>query len=94
VPERPGIEHQGRTRLTARTIAIASAGSPKSCVSAARSIGIEIRIYFGQDGKMIVILLCGGTKKRQNRDIATAKSPVGGLQDAQAGRTAMIQHGR
>ena len=27
----------------------------------------------GQDGKTIVILLCGGTKKRQSRDIAAAK---------------------
>jgi putative addiction module killer protein len=32
------------------------------------------RVYFGHDGKTIVILLCGGTKKRQSRDIATAKA--------------------
>jgi putative addiction module killer protein len=36
--------------------------------------GPGYRIYFGQDGKTIVILLCGGTKKRQSRDIATAKA--------------------
>jgi putative addiction module killer protein len=35
--------------------------------------GPGYRVYFGQDGKTIVILLCGGTKKRQSRDIATAK---------------------
>src|ERR1700733_3893800 len=35
--------------------------------------GPGYRVYFGQDGKTIVILLCGGTKKRQSRDIAAAK---------------------
>ena len=35
--------------------------------------GPGYRVYFGQDGSTIVILLCGGTKKRQSRDIATAK---------------------
>ena len=30
------------------------------------------RVYFGKDGKAVVILLGGGTKKRQDRDIATA----------------------
>ena len=28
--------------------------------------------YFGKDGETVVILLGGGTKKRQDRDIATA----------------------
>jgi putative addiction module killer protein len=36
--------------------------------------GPGYRVYFGQDGKTIVILLCGGAKKRQSRDIATAKA--------------------
>jgi putative addiction module killer protein len=31
------------------------------------------RVYFGYDGDKLV-LLCGGTKKSQSRDIATAKS--------------------
>ena len=35
--------------------------------------GPGYRVYFGHDGKTIVILLCGGTKKQQSRDIATAK---------------------
>jgi putative addiction module killer protein len=35
--------------------------------------GPGYRVYFGHDGKTIVILLCGGTKKRQSRDIAAAK---------------------
>ena len=36
--------------------------------------GPGYRIYFGQDGEMLVILLAGGTKKRQGEDIATAKA--------------------
>ena len=35
--------------------------------------GPGYRIYFGQDGGDLVILLAGGTKKRQSRDIAEAK---------------------
>lgn len=36
--------------------------------------GPGYRIYFGQDGEALVILLAGGTKKRQDDDIATAKA--------------------
>jgi len=35
--------------------------------------GPGYRVYFGRDGDVLVILLTGGTKKRQQRDIATAK---------------------
>ena len=35
--------------------------------------GPGYRVYFGKDGAHLVILLGGGTKKRQNRDIRTAQ---------------------
>ena len=35
--------------------------------------GPGYRIYFGKDGDTIVILLGGGTKKRQQKDIVNAK---------------------
>ena len=35
--------------------------------------GPGYRIYFGKDGNKVVILLTGGTKKRQSRDIALAQ---------------------
>jgi putative addiction module killer protein len=35
--------------------------------------GPGYRIYFGQDGETLVILVGGGTKKRQSADIKTAK---------------------
>ncbi|HUZ93947.1 MAG TPA: type II toxin-antitoxin system RelE/ParE family toxin [Edaphobacter sp.] len=36
--------------------------------------GSGYRIYFGKDGEQLVILLGGGTKKRQNQDIEDAKA--------------------
>ncbi|MCX6628875.1 MAG: type II toxin-antitoxin system RelE/ParE family toxin [Candidatus Solibacter sp.] len=35
--------------------------------------GPGYRIYFGKDGELLVILLGGGTKKRQSRDIQAAQ---------------------
>jgi putative addiction module killer protein len=35
--------------------------------------GPGYRVYFGKDGDQLVILLAGGTKSRQQRDIATAQ---------------------
>jgi putative addiction module killer protein len=36
--------------------------------------GPGYRIYFGRDGDAIVILLAGGTKKRQQQDIEAAQA--------------------
>jgi putative addiction module killer protein len=36
------------------------------------NFGPGYRVYFGRDGNELVILLTGGTKKRQQRDITTA----------------------
>ena len=36
-------------------------------------LGAGYRVYFGRHGHMIVILLCGGTKKSQAADIKAAK---------------------
>ena len=35
--------------------------------------GPGYRVYFGRDGETLVILLTGGTKQRQQRDIERAK---------------------
>ena len=37
------------------------------------NFGPGYRVYLGQQGKRLVILLTGGTKKRQSDDIAEAK---------------------
>lgn len=36
--------------------------------------GAGIRIYFGKDGDTLVILLGGGSKRRQQKDIEAAKN--------------------
>ena len=36
--------------------------------------GPGYRIYFGRDGETLIILLSGGDKRRQQRDIHTARS--------------------
>ncbi len=36
--------------------------------------GPGYRVYFGRDGDVLVILLTGGTKQRQQRDIEAAKT--------------------
>jgi len=36
--------------------------------------GPGYRVYFGRDGERLVVLLAGGTKRRQNKDIEAAKA--------------------
>ena len=36
--------------------------------------GAGYRIYFGQDGHVLIILLCGGNKSTQQRDIVKART--------------------
>jgi len=38
------------------------------------NFGAGYRVYFGRDSETIIILLAGGTKKRQQNDIENAKS--------------------
>jgi putative addiction module killer protein len=41
------------------------------------NFGPGYRVYFGRDGETLVILLTGGTKKRQQRDIAAIEKWAG-----------------
>jgi putative addiction module killer protein len=36
--------------------------------------GPGYRIYFGRDGKTVVVLLCAGSKQTQSKDIETARA--------------------
>jgi putative addiction module killer protein len=61
-----------------------SCGSGRANTLNAKSVGEGVlecridwgpgyRVYFGRDGEVLVILLTGGTRKRQRRDIERAK---------------------
>jgi putative addiction module killer protein len=43
--------------------------------------GPGYRVYFAQRGRLLVLLLCGGTKRGQQRDIAKAQALAASLQD-------------
>ncbi len=75
----------GLTHEAAAKIAVALKRMEQGNLSGAKSVGEGVleyrinfgpgyRVYFGYDGKTIVILLAGGTKQRQQRDIEAAKS--------------------
>jgi putative addiction module killer protein len=48
--------------------------------------GPGYRIYFGKDGETLVILLAGGTKQRQQRDIERAQARWQDYKDRKKGR--------
>jgi putative addiction module killer protein len=50
------------------------------------NFGPGYRVYFGKDGETIVILLAGGTKKRQQRDIEAAHDRWQDYKDRKKGR--------
>jgi putative addiction module killer protein len=70
-------------REAAAKVAAALARMQQGNLSNAKGVGAGVheyridfgpgyRIYFGKDGEKLVILVGGGTKKRQQEDIATA----------------------
>ena len=75
-----GLDVAAATRVTVALERIA-AGNTSSIKSVGEGVseykidfGPGYRIYFGKDGERLVILLGGGTKKRQNQDIEDAKA--------------------
>jgi putative addiction module killer protein len=72
-------DRRARARITARIDRLA-AGNPGDV----RSIGVGLselridhgpgyRVYYKQQGQVLIVLLCGGDKGSQKRDIAKAK---------------------
>lgn len=72
------LENNIKIRIDARftRISLGNFGDYKSIEEGVFELrfhfGSGYRIYYGLDGKNIVILLTGGSKKRQNRDIKKA----------------------
>ena len=72
------LDHVARAKVT-RAIARMEQGNLSNVKPVGEGVleykidfGPGYRVYFGRDGKTLVILLTGGTKKRQQRDIETA----------------------
>jgi putative addiction module killer protein len=72
------LEPIARARVT-RAIARLEQGNFSSVKSVGEGVleyridaGPGYRVYFGRDGEALVILLTGGTKRRQQRDIDAA----------------------
>src|ERR1700722_17811062 len=74
----------GLNAAAAAKVAVALARLEQGNLSNAKAVGEGVleyridwgpgyRVYFGRDGEVLVILLTGGTKKRQQRDIGQAK---------------------
>lgn len=68
----------GKARIVAR-IRSAEVGNFGDCASVGRGIsemrihyGPGYRVYFSRDGETIYLLLCGGDKSTQRKDIANA----------------------
>jgi putative addiction module killer protein len=73
-----GVNAEARAKLTTAILRL-SQGNFSNAKSVGEGVlehrinfGPGYRVYFGRDGDTVVILLTGGTKKRQQRDIAAA----------------------
>lgn len=75
----------GLDPTAAARVAVAVARIGRGSVSSVKGVGDGVlefridagpgyRIYFGRDGDRLVILVGGGTKRRQDRDIEAAKA--------------------
>ena len=75
-------DHRARARIAARIDRV-SEGNPGDVKAVGDGVselriayGPGYRVYFTRRGSSLVILLCGGDKSRQRRDIRTAKALV------------------
>jgi putative addiction module killer protein len=59
------------------SVKLGSLGDVKSCGGGVRELRVHIgpgyRVYFAQRDKVVLLLLCGGDKSTQTRDIARAQ---------------------
>lgn len=69
---------QARVTIALDRMERGNLGSTKSVGAGVQELRMDFgpgyRIYFGRDGDRLVILLCGGTKKRQQADIVAAQA--------------------
>jgi putative addiction module killer protein len=73
-------DKQGRKRIESRLLRLQE-GNHGDCEPVGEGVfelrmffGPGYRVYFGEDAENIVVLLCGGDKNTQDRDIKAAKA--------------------
>src|SRR6266446_6828499 len=72
------LEAQGRILARLERVRLGLFGDSKPVGGGVFELRVDTgpgyRVYFGQDGRSIVMLLCGGSKAGQRKDIANAKA--------------------
>lgn len=72
------VEAAAKVAVALKRIEVGNLSNAKSVGEGVLEYRIDFgpgyRVYFGRDGDALVILLSGGTKKRQQRDIEAAKT--------------------
>ena len=75
LPERQ--ESRARVRVRLNRLRLGNFGDCKSVGGGVGELRVDYgpgyRVYFGRQGDRIVILLCGGAKKTQSKDIQLAQ---------------------
>ena len=72
-------DRKAKARILARleSVKLGNLGDVKSCGDGVREprvhVGPGYRVYFAQRGRVLLLLLCGGDKSSQTRDIARAQ---------------------
>ena|SRR5271157_2672987 len=80
-------DHRARAKIAARIdrLALCNAGDVRPVGEGVSELRIHSgpgdRVYFVARGKALIVLLCGGDKSTQNKDIKTAKMLAVGLED-------------
>ena len=81
------IQARARIRTRLDRLALGNMGNHRVLDGGVYELKIDwgpgYRVYFGKVGNTIVLLLCGGDKSTQQKDIATAKAYMREYQDAQ-----------
>ncbi len=79
-----GAWFNGLDAQAAARVAVAMSRMERGNLSNTKGVGVGVmecridvgpgyRIYFGRDGETLIILLAGGTKRRQQKDIEAAQ---------------------
>ncbi len=71
------IKAKAKIRVLLDRLHLGNFGDCKSVGEGVQELRIHYgngyRVYFGRDGNKLILLLCGGTKKTQQKDIRNAK---------------------